>query len=93
MVLELTDEGSQVCIRFIENVLKYIITKLILLSDYYMKIGYLRQGDGIFDEFFVELFSLLIICMIDTTLKDATAMLMSGNFNTIHSNSIINELL
>jgi hypothetical protein len=58
-----------------------------------MKIGYLRQGDGILDEFFVELFSLLIICMIDTTLKDTTAMLMSGNFNAIHSNSIINELL
>ena len=60
---------------------------------YNMKIGYLRQGDSILDEFFVELFSLLIIRMIDTALKDATAMLMSSNFNAIHSNSIINELL
>ena len=31
--------------------------------------------------------------MIDTTLEDTTSVFMSGNFNTIRGNSIIDELL
>ena len=81
VILKLTYKRCQIHIRFFENVLENIITKLIL-----------RQCDCVLDEFCVELFTLLVVCVIDTTLEDAAAMLMSRNFNTIHCNSIINEL-
>ena len=56
-------------------------------------VNYLRQWDRILDEFFVKLFSLLFVCMVNTTLEYTASMFMSGNFNAIHRNSVINELI
>ena len=90
--MELTDEGCQVGLGFIEDVLKHVIPKLILLLVVLENSEYLRQRDRILDEFFVELFSLLLTGVVDTTLEDTTAMFMSCDFNTIHRNSIVDEL-
>ena len=81
MILELVDEWRQIRIGPIEDVLKDIIPKLVL-----------RKRDGVFDEDLVELFGLLITRMIDTTLEDTTAVLMGGHLETMHSNSIKDEL-
>jgi hypothetical protein len=81
MVLELVDEGRQIRIRSIEDVLKDIIPKLVL-----------RKGDGVLDEDLVELFGLLLTRMIDTTLEDTTSVFMSGHLETMRGNSIKDEL-
>jgi hypothetical protein len=81
MVLELVDEGRQIRIRSIEDVLKDIIPKLVL-----------RKGDGVLDEDLVELFGLLLARMIDTTLEDTTSVFMSGHLKAMRGNSIKDEL-
>lgn len=75
------DERRQVDLWFVENILKDIISELIL-----------RQPYGILDKFSVELFTLLLVGVINASLEYATAVFMSSNLDTILSNSVIDEL-
>ena len=76
------NERRQIRFRLVEDILKDVVSELIL-----------RQGNGILDEDLVELICLFFTGMIDTTLEDTTSVFMGGNLDTIRGNSIIDELL
>ena len=60
---------------------------------YIVAVRVLYESESIVSDLVDELDFLVIRCVINTALEDAAAMTVSGNFNTVGSNRIINELV
>lgn len=52
----------------------------------------LNERERIVGDLVDELHTLMIGCVIDATLQDAAPVSVSGNFNTIGSHSVVDEL-
>ena len=52
----------------------------------------LNEGEGIVCDLINELHALMIRRMINTTLQDAASVSVSGDFDTVGSNGIVDEL-
>jgi hypothetical protein len=52
----------------------------------------LNEGEGIKGDLINELHALMIGCMINATLQDAASVSVSGNFDTVGGNGIVDEL-
>ena len=60
---------------------------------YIVAVRILYESESIVSDLVDELDFLVIRCVINAALEDAAAMTVSGNFNTVGSNRIINELV
>lgn len=52
----------------------------------------LNEGEGIVCDLINELHALMIRRMINTTLQDAASVSVSGDFNTVSGDGIVDEL-
>ena len=60
---------------------------------YIVAVRVLYESESIVSDLVDELDFLVIRCVINTALENTAAMTVSGNFNTVGSNRIINELV
>lgn len=55
-------------------------------------VGILNKGKGVIGDLIDKLDALMIGSMVNATLQDAAPMTVSGDFNTVGRDGIINEL-
>jgi len=80
---KLTDDPvTEAVVVEVQNVLDDVVTIRIL-----------NEGERIIGDFVDELHALMIGRMVDTTLQDAASVSVSGNFDAIGSNSVVDELI
>lgn len=58
-----------------------------------VSVGVLNQSEGVVRDFIHKLDTLMIRCMVDTSLQYTTSVAVGGDFDTISGNRIIDKLV
>jgi len=97
---ELTDDRvTEAVIIEVQNVLNHLFDinqtcfqEAEIKGTHVVTVRILNEGECVESDLVNELHALMIGCVVNTTLQDAASVSVSGDFHTVGSNGIVDEL-